>query len=180
MIAHRIRAFFTLLCVSAACVAGANALAQTAADEPLAGDPVRGKVVFQRVGYCVNCHGWAGDGQSGRNPRSPDAGANLRETSLDTESLAQVIRCGFPGTQMPYHEGPAYKDGRCYGLTNADFEPGFEPIRGKTFTEKDVMNLVAYLQTHMIGLGKPTYEECADYFEKSAEKACAYLKAKSD
>ena len=32
------------------------------------GDPERGKVVFQKIGYCANCHGWAGDGQAGRNP----------------------------------------------------------------------------------------------------------------
>ena len=32
------------------------------------GDAEKGKQVYQRVGVCVNCHGWAGDGESGRNP----------------------------------------------------------------------------------------------------------------
>jgi Cytochrome C oxidase, cbb3-type, subunit III len=140
------------------------------------GDPERGRIVFQKVGYCVNCHGWAGDGQSGRNPLSHTAAANLRETELDTELLTEVIKCGLPGTKMPYHDSAAYRDDRCYGMVISDFDPGSEPIRGKTFRDKDVANLVAYLQAHVIGRGKPTFEECADYYGASTDKACAYLK----
>lgn len=143
----------------------------------LVGDPERGRIVFQRVGYCVNCHGWAGDGQSGRNPMSPGSSANLRETQLDTEGLTEVIKCGRPGTQMPYHEAAAYRDDRCYGMVMADFDPGSEPVRGKTFRDKQLADLIAYLQTHEIGRGKPNYEECADYYGTSADKACSYLKA---
>jgi hypothetical protein len=143
----------------------------------LVGDPQRGKNVFQKVGYCVNCHGWAGDGQAGRNPLSHAAAANLRETQLDTEGLTEVIKCGLPGTPMPYHDSAAYKDDRCYGMVMSDFDPGNEPIRGKTFRDKQLTDLIAYLQTHMIGLGKPTYDECADYFGASAVKACSYLKS---
>ena len=147
--------------------------AQDAID--MVGDPDKGRTVYQRVGICVSCHGWAGDGQSGRNWRSP-GGANLRETQLDKEGLIEVIKCGIPGSQMPYHDGAAYRDDRCYGLVMSDFDPGGEPVRGKTFRDKDMANLVAYLQTHMIGLGKPNYAECADYFGTSADKACSYLK----
>ena len=154
------------------------ARAQDATDPAaLIGDPERGKIVFQRVGYCVNCHGWAGDGQSGRNPLSHAAAANLRESQLDKEGLIEVIKCGIPGSKMPYHDGAAYRDDRCYGMVMADFDPGSEPVRGKTFRDKELANLVAYLQTHMIGLGKPNYAECADYFGTSADKACSYLKS---
>lgn len=149
----------------------------TTAPTAMAGDPERGKIVFQRIGYCVNCHGWAGDGQAGRNPLARGASANLRKTELDAESLAQVIRCGLPGTQMPYHEAAAYRDDRCYGMVMADFEPGDAPVRGKTFREKDVAHLVAYLQQHMIGRGKPTAEECAQYYGPSADTGCAYLRS---
>lgn len=72
----------------------------------LVGDPERGKIVFQKVGYCVNCHGWAGDGQAGSNPLSHAAGANLRKTELDTEGLTEVIKCGLPGTKIPYTKPP--------------------------------------------------------------------------
>lgn len=140
------------------------------------GDADKGKQVYQRVGVCVNCHGWAGDGQSGRNPMSHAAAANLRDTKLDAQGLYDVIRCGIPGTKMPYHDRQAYKDDRCHGLLMSDFEPDQAPIIGKTFREKQMVDLVAYLQKYMVGLGKPTYDECALYFEASADKACAYIK----
>lgn len=142
----------------------------------LAGDPERGKTVYQKIGYCVSCHGWAGDGLAGRNPLARGSAANLRKTALDAEGLALIIRCGLPGTQMPFHEAAAYRDDRCYGMVMADFEPGKAPMRGKTFRDKDVAHLVAYLQQRMIGLGKPTYAECADYYGPSTDKACAYLR----
>ena len=140
-----------------------------------AADPDRGRVVYQRVGYCVTCHGWAADGKSGLSMHAP-IGANLRKSELDTEGLTQVIRCGIPGTKMPYHDSAAYRDGKCYGQVMADFKPGTEPVRGKTFRDKQLADLVVYLQAHVIGRGAPTYEECADYFGTSADKACAYLK----
>jgi len=147
-----------------------------AAEEPLVGDPERGKVVYQRIGICVDCHGWAGDGRSGRNPRSPDAGASLRETTMFAEDLVEVVRCGRPGTQMPHFEGAAYRDDRCYGLTMEDFgDDEIGPIHGKTFREQDAYDVVAYLQQSMIGLGDPNYEECAACFGDSADRPCPYL-----
>ncbi len=32
------------------------------------GDAEKGKQVYQRVGVCANCHGWAGDGAIGAQP----------------------------------------------------------------------------------------------------------------
>lgn len=141
----------------------------------LDGDPQRGKVVFRSSGGCVSCHGWAADGKTGVNLRSP-SGANLRESTLEPEALAEVIRCGRPGTPMPYHDRAAYRDDRCYGMVMADFAPGSAPTRGKTVSEKDIANLVAYLKTQVFGLGKPTFEECASFFDNPAAKACDNLK----
>lgn len=140
------------------------------------GDAEKGKVVYQRIGVCVNCHGWAGDGQSGRNPLSHAAGANLRETRLDAQGLYDTIRCGIPGTQMPYHDSVSYRDGRCFGMLAIDYPASQAPIMGKTFREKQMVDLIAYLQTYMVGHGKPTFDECALFFGASAAKACAYLK----
>jgi mono/diheme cytochrome c family protein len=160
-----------LLCLSSAVVAEFN---QT--PDFTQGDADKGKQIYQRVGVCVNCHGWAGDGESGRNPMSHAAAANLRESSLDAQGLYDVIRCGIPGTQMPYHDRVSYKDDRCFGMKLADFQPGQKPLMGKTFREKQMLDLIAYLQKYMIGHGKPTYDECALYFESSADRACSYLK----
>jgi|GEM_PF-1170853 len=141
------------------------------------GDAEKGKLVYQRVGVCVSCHGWAGDGKAGRSPYSHADPPNLREVTLDAQGLYDVIRCGVPGTQMPYHDSASYKDDRCNGMLMSDFAPDQQPVKGKTFGQEQMVNLVAYLQKYVIGRGKPTYEECALYFT-SAEKSCSYLKDK--
>lgn len=159
-----------VLCLSSA------ALAEFVANPDFAqGDAENGKQVYQRLGRCVNCHGWAGDGQSGRNPLSHSAGADLRDTKLEAQGLYDVIRCGIPGTQMPYHDSVSYRDDRCFGMLFADFDPGHQPIMGKTFRETQTVDLIAYLQKYIIGHGKPTYDECVLYFDMSAATACAYL-----
>lgn len=140
------------------------------------GDAEKGKVVYQRVGICVNCHGWPGDGVTGRNPLSHAEGANLRETKLDAQGLYDVIRCGLPGTKMPYHDSASYKDDRCFGMLMSDYDAEGAPIKGKTMREAQMVDLVAYIQKYIVGKGKPTYEECALYFDTSAEKSCSHYK----
>lgn len=154
-------------------MASPMAWAQQSADP--VGDPERGKIVFRSVGYCVSCHGWAADGKIGTNLQAP-VSPNLRETELDTEALTEIIGCGIPGTPMPYHERAAYRDSRCYGMAISDFAPGNAPVRGKTFSDRDVANVVSYLQTYVIGLGEPTYAECADFFDNPDAHACRSLK----
>lgn len=160
-----------LLCLSSAVLAEF-----TANPDFTQGDAEKGKRVYQRVGVCVNCHGWAGDGQSGINPMVHVAGANLRQTQLNAQGLYDTIRCGIPGTQMPYHDQTSYKDDRCNGMLMSDFDAGRQPIKGKTFGENQMVDLIAYLEKFVVGHGKPTYEECALYFDTSADKSCSYLK----
>jgi mono/diheme cytochrome c family protein len=162
-----------LLCLNSAVQAGF-----TANPDFTQGDAEKGKQVYQRVGVCVNCHGWPGDGQSGTNPMVHTQGANLRETKLDAQGLYDTIRCGIPGTQMPYHDRVSYKDDRCHGLLMSDFDAGQKPVMGKTFSEKQLVDLVAYLEKYVVGHGKPAYEDCVLYFDTSADKSCSYLKAK--
>ena len=140
------------------------------------GDPEKGKVGFQKIGVCVDCHIWAGDSLTGRNPRSPAVGANLRATKLDQQGLYDVIRCGLPGTQMPYHDQTSYKDDRCYGLKMTDYDPVGASIKGHTLRDFQIVDIVAYLEKYMVGHGKPTYDECALYFDASVDTACSYLK----
>ncbi len=141
------------------------------------GDAEKGRRVYQRVGVCVNCHGWPGDGATGTNPMVHVQGSNLRETKLDAQGLYDVIRCGIPGTKMPYHDRISYKDGRCNGMLMSDFDANLVPVMGKTFNEQQTVDLIAYLQEYVIGHGKPTYEECVLYFETSADRSCASLKS---
>jgi hypothetical protein len=139
------------------------------------GDPDRGRVVYRSVGYCVNCHGWAGDGKSGTNLQAP-VGPNLRETALDTAALIEVIGCGRPGTPMPFHDRAAYRDGRCFGMDLEDFAPGSAPTRGKTFSDRDVVNVVAYLESFVIGRGEPTLEDCTAFYDNPSAAACSGLR----
>jgi hypothetical protein len=140
--------------------------------EETVGDPDRGRVVYRSVGYCVSCHGWAGDGKSGTNLQAP-IGPDLRETGLDTAALIEVIGCGRPGTPMPYHDRAAYRDGRCFGMALADFSDGAAPVRGKTFADRDVVNVVAFLEASVIGLGEPTFAECAAFYDNPSAAACS-------
>src|SRR3569623_778082 len=127
------------------------------------GDAEKGKVVYKRVGLCVNCHGWPGNGQDGVALQR--GGANLRETKLDAQGLYDVIRCGIPGSQMPYHDSVSYKDDRCNGMLMSDFAVDQKPVMGKTFGQQQMVDLIAYLEKYVVGHGKPTYEECALYFD---------------
>ncbi len=141
----------------------------------LIADVQAGKKVFRTKG-CVNCHGWAADGKTGISLKYPP-GPSIRESTLDAEAMIEVIACGRPGTDMPFHDRAAYRDDRCYGLVFADFnEDDVKPVRGKTFSQKDMENLVAYLQTQIVGLGKPTYDECADFFDNPDAGACRLMK----
>jgi mono/diheme cytochrome c family protein len=163
------RAMPTLL--TALCLATVAASTSRAQE---AGDPDRGRVVYRSVGFCGNCHGWAGDGKAGTALQAP-VGADLRTTELDTAALTEVIGCGIPGTPMPYHDRAAYRDGRCFGMSLDEFEPGAAPRKGKTFSDADVANVVAYLQAHVIGQGEPTHAECAEFYGDPSAAACAGL-----
>lgn len=146
-----------------------------AAGAEQAADAERGKIVFRTTGGCVNCHGWAADGKTGVNLRSP-TGANLRESAMELETLIEVIRCGLPGTAMPYHDKAAYRDGRCHGMVMADFDKESAPVRGKSLRDEDIASVAVYLQSRVIGLGEPTLAECAEFFDNPAASACSTLK----
>jgi len=158
----------------------ALSLALVALTAPLAGtaqtgDAERGKIVFRTAGGCVNCHGWAADGKTGVNMRAP-TGSNLRESALELDTLIEVIRCGLPGTAMPYHDRLAYRDDRCYGMVMSDFEPANAPMRGKSLRDEDIASVALFLKTWVIGLGEPTLAECAEFFDNAAASGCNSLK----
>lgn len=152
-------------------LAASPSLAQGAADTA---DPDRGRYVYRAVGYCVDCHGWAGDGLAGTALQAP-VGPNLRETELDTAGLIETIGCGRPGTPMPYHDRAAYRDGRCFGMDLSDFAEGTAPHQGRLFSDRDVANVAAYLEEYVIGRGEPTFEECGEFYDNPSAAACASL-----
>src|SRR5215207_6237527 len=93
--------------------------------------------LFHEKADCAFCHGWAGDGAG--HPQSPGRSANLRETRLGRDQLITVIQCGLPGTPMPYFDEEAYKDTRCYGLTESEMGDRMPPLPpSTTLSQRDV------------------------------------------
>ena len=133
-----------------------------------------GKLVFKTKANCVNCHGWPGDGATGKNPRSPGIAANLRVTQLDHNSLIQIVSCGIPGSAMPYHDGLAYKgdDKRCYGTTAADYDNTNAPQPGNFLSNQDIINVVAYVEAKVKDRGPITKAECTEFWGANAS-VCA-------
>lgn len=106
---------------------------------------------------CRDCHGGMADGL-GDVPQ--EQGPNLRETLLGPDQVAEIIRCGRPGTGMPAFDPRAYVDDRCYGAT-ADQLGELVPPRGSPgANQRSVDALVAFLFDAFIGDLDPSYEEC--------------------
>lgn len=130
-------------------------------------DLERGKRVFQKIGLCISCHGWDGNG-TGKNSRSEGAAALLRDTSMDAEALISVVRCGIPGTPMPYRLPGLQEAGLCNGQVMADFDEAGAPRKGHTFKEADIVNVVAYIEAKLKGYGKATLADCEEAFQPGA------------
>ena len=107
-------------------------------------------------GGCADCHGnlAAGDG----DPAYPQ-GPNLRRTALQRAELREVIACGRPGTDMPYHVVDAYTAGTpCFGIT-----AGVPPATRKAgaLAAPDLDTLVDFLLTSVKGQTRITRANCA-------------------
>lgn len=142
----------------------------------VAQDAQLGKQIWLNKVNCRECHGWGGHGV-GDNPQAPN-GANLRQTKLTAEQIAEVIRCGRPGTEMPYFDRQSYTDARCYGLTaakNADMIP---PPGIATLIKREVDAVVALITTEFVGKGEPTLEECRAFWGPTGTLCDRYAKTK--
>jgi mono/diheme cytochrome c family protein len=144
-----------------ACVAAEDAPQSPATDTALA---ERGKTLWAGRAGCANCHGWAGDGAS-KEPFPP--GANLRRTSLDKLQIMQIVRCGRPGTGMPYFDKSAYADDRCYGAS-AQTLGSLAPQPGVSLRANEIDAIVEYVLAQVKGRGKITKAECEAYFASPA------------
>jgi mono/diheme cytochrome c family protein len=84
-----------------------------------------GDRLFHEKADCQFCHGVNGDGYG--DPRSPGKSSDLHATELDREQLVEVIRCGRPGSEMPYFDKYAYEGKSCYGLSAAELGKQLPP-----------------------------------------------------
>jgi hypothetical protein len=121
---------------------------------------------------CADCHGnlAAGDG----DPAYPQ-GPSLRRTTLSRDDLRDVIACGRPDTDMPYHLATAYTQTACFGLP-VGAVPG-RTRRGIAMTAPEIDTLADFLATSVKGQMRITRASCALFVGNANDPACAQYPA---
>lgn len=131
----------------------------------------KGRLIWKKS-KCAFCHGWAGDGHG--HPRSPGVASNLRASYLDRSTMKEIIRCGLPGTVMPYHDRQAYKQDLCLYTKVDDLKRGEYPNYGANIRDEDMDKLVQYIFSDIKGHGPITLEECEMYFKPGSRNCLQY------
>jgi hypothetical protein len=94
-----------------------------------------GKEVFKSKAVCQYCHKWDASGDQGYGGNA----LSLRATHLTPEQLTEVVKCGRPGTGMPYHDRFAYTDKRCYGYTREEMGKDMPPAGNDFLSQREVV-----------------------------------------
>jgi mono/diheme cytochrome c family protein len=100
-----------------------------------------GKEIFKSKAVCQHCHKWDASGDQGYGGNA----LSLRATHLTPEQLTEVVKCGRPGTGMPYHDRFAYTDKRCYGHTREEMGKDMPPAGNDFLSQREVDAVVKYL-----------------------------------
>jgi mono/diheme cytochrome c family protein len=119
-----------------------------------------GKEIFKSKAVCQYCHKWDASGDQGYGGNA----LSLRATQLTPEQMTEVVKCGRPGTGMPYHDRFAYTDKRCYGYTREQMGTDMPPAGNDFLSNREVDAVVKYLFAKDVGKGPATYEDCVDFW----------------
>jgi mono/diheme cytochrome c family protein len=119
-----------------------------------------GKEIFKSKAVCQYCHKWDASGDQGYGGNA----LSLRKTQLTPEQMTEVVKCGRPGTGMPYHDRFAYTDKRCYGYTREQMGTDMPPAGNDFLSNREVDAVVKYLFAKDVGKGPATYEDCVDFW----------------
>jgi mono/diheme cytochrome c family protein len=118
-----------------------------------------GKEIYKVKANCQFCHKWDASGDTGYG----GIALSLRKTALNREQFAEVIKCGRPGTGMPYHDQYAYTDKRCYGVTREEIGKDL-PLLGESLQPREIDAVVKYLFAKAVGHGPASYEDCVEFW----------------
>ena len=123
-----------------------------------------------KKGNCMGCHSWHGKGGGGYG-----AGVSLRNTNLTLNEIINVIKCGRPGTGMPYFLRKAYKEEKCYDTTFEDYDESYRPVSSKSFLSLKQINAVSIFIKEVLDNKKLDKNYC-EFFYKKGSKVCLNLK----
>jgi Cytochrome C oxidase, cbb3-type, subunit III len=132
-----------------------------------------GQAIFKRAN-CVGCHKWHGDGGGGYG----GAALSLRKTELDKQQIMETVRCGRPGTGMPYFSRDSYpSDGapQCYNLTTKDLESTHVAQANIFLRPEEIATVAEYVINSIKGKGDPNLADCIAFFGEDS-KACDVYK----
>jgi mono/diheme cytochrome c family protein len=152
-------AFAAAALVASLAAASAPARAQASLSPEEARTLEYGKEIYKVKANCQFCHKWDASGDTGYG----GVALSLRKTALNREQFAEVIKCGRPGTGMPYHDQYAYTDKRCYGVTREEVGKAM-PLLGESLSPREIDAVVKYLYAKAVGRGESTYEDCVDFW----------------
>jgi mono/diheme cytochrome c family protein len=128
-----------------------------------------GQAIYKRAN-CVGCHKWHGDGGGGYG----GAALSLRKTELEKGQIMETVRCGRPGTGMPYFSRdsyPANEGPHCYNLTAKDLDT-MHVAQANIFLKPEEIAAVAdYVLGSIKGKGDPNLADCTAFFGEES-KAC--------
>ena len=130
-----------------------------------------GKEIFKSKAVCQYCHKWDASGDQGYGGNA----LSLRVTQLTPDQLTEVVKCGRPGTGMPYHDRFAYTDKRCFGYTRDQMGKDMPPAGNDFLSNREVEAVVKYLFAKDVGKGPATYDDCVDFWGKDT-KQCDPMK----
>jgi mono/diheme cytochrome c family protein len=120
----------------------------------------QGKDIFKTKATCQFCHKWDASGDQGYGGNA----LSLRKTMLNPEQVAETIKCGRPGTGMPFHDPFAYADKRCYGVTRSELGNDMPPEPNAFLNSDEIDAVEKYLFAKVVGRRPSTYQECVDFW----------------
>lgn len=149
-----------------AIVATALLLGSSAAwAEELSAAEKSGLAVYKKAN-CMGCHKWHGQGGGGYGGRA----RSLRATPLNEDGLTLIVKCGLPGTGMPYHGRKAYAsadDTSCFGQATSSLGDKVPSRARRLLSDRQVNSVVHFVLNRLKGRGDPNFEECQQFWGKN-------------
>jgi mono/diheme cytochrome c family protein len=126
-----------------------------------------GKAIYKKAN-CMGCHKWHGKGGGGYG----GVALSLRETLLDKQTLALVIKCGRPESGMPFHDRKAYRgeNTECYDNTGEELGDAMPPRARYFLKDAEIAEVVDYVANEIQGKGEPGYSDCTAFWGADAKR----------